>query len=79
MSGGMVIFADVKDTQQMLFAMDLALFLIIGGVALYAICLVGGWHERRRERKKDSRNWTAEEWQQFLEERQKELDKLSEN
>lgn len=56
--------------------MGLSTLLIIGGIALFVISLFGGWHESSRKKKMDSRNWTSEDWQEFLKDTQKRLDEI---
>ena len=58
--------------------MDISIILIIVGVLGFFYAR-GCRQEKEREEKKHSRIRTHEEWQKYLEEEQRELDKLSRN
>lgn len=57
--------------------MDISIILIIVGALGFLYARASRKEKERQEKK--SRIRTPEEWQKFLEERQKELDKLSKN
>jgi competence protein ComGF len=52
--------------------MDISIVLIISGIVFFAFSFIAG----RQGRKKDSRNWTTKDWQEFLEDEQKRLDDI---
>ena len=73
---GIATIADVKPSKHSI--MDISIILIIVGVLGFFYAR-GCRQEKEREEKKHSRIRTHEEWQKYLEEEQRELDKLSRN